>query len=174
MCHCHVCLGSRLRSQYNSTLSFSSTSACVHTIYILEKLLVCLSLLCLNWCLLLTVAANNLLSVSFFKKPIPYPLFWKFVCNVPAFNSTNCPCTSPSCKIFYLSSLFLFENSSFVSPSSITFFFNAPLSISSLLSFRYSSHIQCWNIRFFSTCPIRASSYCLPPIILGCPNFLFV
>ena len=36
--------------------------------------------------------------------------------------------------------------------------------------------MQCWNIRLFVTCPIRASSYdfCLPKIILACPNFLFL
>ena len=51
---------------------------------------------------------------------------------------TSFPCNFPSCKVFFLSSLFLFVNSSFVSPYSIRLSFSAPLSISSLLSLRLS------------------------------------
>ena len=80
-------------------------------------------------------ASNNMPSVSFFKTPfvIHFP---QNVCAMFLVFYKNCPCTFPSCKVFFHASLFLFVNSSFVSPFSITFSFSALLSISSFLSFR--------------------------------------
>ena len=74
-------------------------------------------------------------SVSFFKNPfiIHFP---ENSCAMHLVFSTNCPCIFPSCKVFFLSCLFLFEISSFVSLSSTTFSFSAPLSITYLRSFR--------------------------------------
>ena len=64
-------------------------------------------------------------SVSFFKNPflIHFPEKSRALFLVFYSLYTNCSCNFPSCKVFFLSSFFLFVNSSFISPSSITFSF---------------------------------------------------
>ena len=113
-------------------------------------------------------AVNNIPCVSFFKSHL---LSWNLVCDVPGFLYFSC--NFPSYKVFFLSSLFLFVNFSFVSLSSVTFSFSAPLSISYLLSL--GSHtIFSFQLLYNPLPPSFHFIYNLSTLLFGCKHLFNV